>query len=63
MLLAVTYCNKVFNKTRHKEIIRDRRSEKRKRVMRGGNTEEGNQIVISKGIHCFLMGINDRCSI
>ena len=42
MVLAVTFYNNVFNKTRHKKIIRDRRSEKRKRVMRGWNAEEGN---------------------
>ena len=56
MLLAVTYYNKVFNKTRHKEIIRDRRSEKRKRVMRGGNAEEGNQIFYIKGDSLFSNG-------
>ena len=56
MLLAVTYYNKVFNKTRHKEIIRDRRSEKRKRAMRGGNAEEGNQIFYIKGDSLFSNG-------
>ena len=40
MKLAVTFYNNVFNKTRHKEIIRDRRSEKRKRAMRGGNAKK-----------------------
>ena len=56
MKLAVTFYNNVFNKTRHKEIIRDRRSEKRKRVMRGGNTEEGNQIFYIKGDSLFSNG-------
>ena len=56
MLLAVTYYNKVFNKTRHKEIIRDRRSEKRKRAMRGGNAEKGNQIFYIKGDSLFSNG-------
>ena len=54
MVLAVRFYNKVFNKTRHKEIIRDRRREKRKRVMRGGNAEEGNQIFyIKRGFIVF----------
>ena len=56
MVLAVRFYNKVFNKTRHKEIIRDRRSEKRKRVMRGGNAEEGNQIFYIKGDSLFSNG-------
>ena len=56
MVLAVTFYNNVFNKTRHKEIIRDRRSEKRKRVMRGGNAEEGNQIFYIKGDSLFSNG-------
>ena len=56
MKLAVTFYNNVFNKTRHKEIIRDRRSEKRKRVMRGGNAEEGNQIFYIKGDSLFSNG-------
>ena len=56
MLLAVRFYNKVFNKTRHEEIIRDRRSEKRKRVMRGGNEEEENQIFYIKGDSLFSNG-------
>ena len=56
MVLAVRFYNNVFNKTRHKEIIRDRRSEKRKRVMRGGNAEEGNQIFYIKGDSLFSNG-------
>ena len=54
MVLAVRFYNKVFNKTRHKEIIRDRRREKRKRVMRGGNAEERNQIFYIKGDSMFF---------
>ena len=56
MVLAVRFNNKVFNKTRHKEIIRDRRREKRKRVMRGGIAEEGNQIFYIKGDSLFSNG-------
>ena len=56
MVLAVTFYNNVFNKTRHKKIIRDRRSEKRKRVMRGGNEEEENQIFYIKGDSLFSNG-------
>ena len=59
MVLAVTFYNNVFNKTRHKEIIRDRRREKEKRVyhvMRGGNEEEGNQIFYIKGDSLFSNG-------
>ena len=56
MVLAVRFYNNVFNKTRHKKIIRDRRSEKRKRVMRGGNAEEGNKIFYIKGDSLFSNG-------
>ena len=56
MVLAVRFYNKVFNKTRHKEIIRDRRRKKRKRVMRGGNAEKGNQIFYIKGDSLFSNG-------
>ena len=56
MVLAVRFYNKVFNKTRHKEIIRDRRREKRKRVMRGGDAEEANQIFYIKGDSLFSNG-------
>ena len=56
MVLAVRFYNKVFNKTRHKEIIRDRRREKRKRVMRGENAEKGNQIFYIKGDSLFSNG-------
>ena len=56
MVLAVRFYNKVFNKTRHKEIIRDRRREKRKRVMRGANAEKGNQIFYIKGDSLFSNG-------
>ena len=56
MVLAVRFYNNVFNKTRHKKIIRDRRSEKRKRVMRGWNAEEGNQIFHIKGDSLFSNG-------